>query len=219
MENRVPPRSEQWRSLSAVGSVVICVAISLCLLVQPDWLAPVVLIPTWCWLIPGFALAMSADWWNHKLRFIAVLALWGVFIVLFVEEARSLIRFKSWPTVERQASREGSRTIRVVSLNCNVAQLRSAEEVVAWNPDVVLLQESPGSVSLGRLSQKLFGADGAFLYGGDVSILTNGQIQPKFSNRASHFVHAEVELPSGFRTDVISLRLAPPVFRLDFWMP
>jgi len=88
---------------------------------------------------------------------------------------------------------------------------------MAWNPDVVLLQESPGSESLERLSQKLFGDDGVFLYGGDVSILAKGKIQSKFANRASHFVHAEVELPNGLITDVVSLRLAAPVSRLDFW--
>jgi hypothetical protein len=32
---------------------------------------------------------------------------------------------------------------------------------------------------------------------------------------ATHFVHTSVKLLSGFEADVISVRLNPPVFRLD----
>jgi hypothetical protein len=129
------------------------------------------------------------------------------------------MRIQSWPTAEWQAARERGRGIRIVSLNCGVGQSRSVEEVGSWKPDIVLLQESPGSERLEHLSKTLFGADGTFLHGGDVSLLTHGQIRPKFLNRASHFVHAEIELPTGLKTYVISVRLAPPVFRLDFWTP
>ncbi len=219
MDDRVPPKTQRWRDFAIAGSVLLCFGISSCQLIQPDWLTPLILVPTWCWLIVGLMLAVCGYRRNHRLRFIAVLALWGLFIALFVEEAYSLVRRRSWPTAEWQAAREHGRGIRVVSLNCEMGQSRSVEEVARWNPDIVLLQESPSSEQLEHLSRALFGADGAFLHGGDVSILANGPIQSKFSNRASHFVHAELELSSGLMVDVMSVRLAPPVSRLDFWMP
>jgi hypothetical protein len=108
----------------------------------------------------------------------------------------------------------------VVSPNCFVTNARAAAaEVAAYEPDIVLLQESPSREHLDRLARNLFGADGAFLWGGDTAILARGQIAPRRVDGTLHFVHAAVTLTSGFQAEVISLRLHPPVFRLDFWTP
>jgi len=206
------------RTLSIVGSIVICVAVSLCRLFQPDWLAAVILVPAWFWLFPGLSLALHGFRRKHKRVFVAALVMWGVFALLFVEEARSLVRTPIMSTTEWQAVRESGHGLRVVSLNCNVGRSRSVEEVSAWQPDIVVLQESPGSEQLNVLVKSLFGEGGDSLHGGDVSILTRGKITTKFANPKSHFVHAEIQLPTGELVDVLSVRLAPPVPRLDFWM-
>jgi vancomycin resistance protein VanJ len=213
------PKLRNLRALSIVGSIVICGVVSLCRIFQPDWLAPVILVPAWCWLILGLMLALLGFRREHKRLFVAALAMWGVFAFLFVEETRSLLRTEVMSTAEWQAVRESGHGLRVVSLNCNVGRTRSAEEVVAWQPDIVLLQESPGSEQLNRLTTTVFGEDGDSLHGGDVSISTRGVIRPKFADPKSHFVHAEVQLPTGVVVDVLSVRLAPPIPRLDFWMP
>ena len=207
------------RVLSIVGSIVICGMVSLCRLFQSDWLAPAILVPTWCWLFPGLSLALFGFLRNQKRLFVAALAIWSVFGFLFVEEVRSLTRTWTMSAADWQTVRETGRGLRVVSFNCNVGQTRSVEEVAAWQPDIVLLQESPGSEQLGKLTASLFGQDGNFLCGGDVSILTHGKIRSTFADPKSHFVHAEIELPSGVLVDVVSVRLAPPVPRVDFWMP
>jgi vancomycin resistance protein VanJ len=186
---------------------------------QPDWLAPVILVPAWCWLFPGLTLALFGCRGNHKRLFVAVMAMWGVFAFLFVEEARSLLRTEAMSTAEWQTVRESGHGLRVVSLNCNVGQTRSAEEVADWQPDIVLLQESPGAEQLNTLTTSLFGDAGDSLHGGDVSILTRGKIRSKFADPESHFVHAEIQLPTSALVDVVSVRLAPPVARIDFWMP
>jgi endonuclease/exonuclease/phosphatase (EEP) superfamily protein YafD len=98
-----------------------------------------------------------------------------------------------------------------------VANPHSVAEVAQFKPDVVLLQESPSREHLKHLAIEVFGNDGTFLWGGDTSILARGRIQPGTVDPSSHFVHATVELPSGVELDVISARLHPPVFRLDFW--
>jgi hypothetical protein len=100
-----------------------------------------------------------------------------------------------------------------------VADRRAVAEVTAWEPDIVLLQESPRREQLVDLLQNLYGAEGTFLWGGDTAILARGTIHPRRVDRSSHFVHALVELPTGLTVNVVSVRLNPPVFRLDFWMP
>jgi endonuclease/exonuclease/phosphatase (EEP) superfamily protein YafD len=147
---------------------------------------------------------------------ILVLTLWLVYAALFVEETHSLVRGAIGPTRERQAPRDGRQTIRIVSLNC-AGSPRAAAEVAEHNPDIVLLQESPGRDDLASLSRDLFGGRGTFLWGGDASALARGKLTPRSAELASHFVHAEVKLPSGLQVDIVSVRLSAPVSRLDFW--
>lgn len=205
-------------AIAVVASVLLFVAVLLCYCSQPDWLAPIALVPPWCWLIPGAALALFGRS-RRRHHIAAVLTLWAAFIMLFCDEPRSLLSFKSWPTTKWLAARKHGRGIRVISLNCNVGQSKSVQEVAVWKPDIVLLQESPGDDELGHLSRALFGADGIHLYGGDVSILARSKLQPKLASDRSYFIHAEIDLPTGGRANIVSLRLAPPVERLDFWNP
>jgi vancomycin resistance protein VanJ len=184
-----------------------------------DWLAAVTLVPAWCWLLPAFVMTVYGFRRAHKRRCLAVAILWVLFSAIFVEEAQSLIRIGRRPTAEWETARERGQAIRVVSLNCNVANHRSAAEIANAEPDIVLLQESPSREHLQHLARELFGDDGRFLWGGDTSILARGQIRPVTLDTSSHFLHATVELPTGITVDVISVRLNPPVFRLDFWAP
>jgi endonuclease/exonuclease/phosphatase (EEP) superfamily protein YafD len=218
-DDQLSARSQKIRRMSVVGSVLLLVVVSLCFVIQPDWLAPVILVPAWCWLISGLMLACFGFCRGNKRWSIAVLALWAVFTWQFVEEARSLSRFRNLSPVEWQTVRERGHGIRIVSLNCNVGKTRCVEDVAAWEPDVVLLQESPGHEQLQKLTELLFGSDGTFLYRGDVSILVRGKLTPQLSDLGSHFVHAEVELPTAAVLDVVSVRLSPPVPRFDFWLP
>ena len=170
------------RQTASIGSVVMLVAVSLCLVTQPGWLAPVILVPTWCWLVCGVMLACCGLHTDRKQWFVGLLLAWAAFAWLFVEEVHSLIRRESVSSSEWLAARESGRGIRIVSLNCNVGQSRCVEEVVAWKPDVVLLQESPSKEQLPGLVELLFGQDGSCLYGGDVSILARGKLTRRFSD-------------------------------------
>ena len=218
-DNDDRPSLTRRRRFALVASAVSCAAIALCYWRQPDWLAPVTLVPAWCWLVPVLILTGPCFTRRHRRWCLLVLTPWIGFAGLFVEDARTVLRLGSSPTAAWQAARERGHAVRVVSLNCFLANARAAAEVAAYEPDIVLLQESPSREHLESLSRDLFGAEGAFLWGGDTAILTRGQLAPRRVDSTSHFVHAAVTLPSGFQTDVISARLNPPVFRLDFWMP
>ncbi len=200
-------------------SATCCVAVSVCYWLQPDWLAAVTLVPAWCWLMPALALTVYGTTRTHKRLCILVVILWVGYTACFVEEVHSLVRTGSRNTAEWNAARERGQAIRVVSLNCFVANPHSVAEVAEFEPDIVLLQESPGREHLQHLAVEVFGDDGTFLWGGDTSLLVSRRIQPGTVDPTSHFVHATVELPSGVEMDVISVRLNPPVFRFDFYDP
>jgi hypothetical protein len=165
-------------------------------------------------VLAGFGLTRG-----HKAWGLVALATWFAFTILLVDEGHSLVRLGNPSRDAWQEAREQGHAVRVVTLNCLAGNARAAAEVFAYEPDIVLLQESPSRDHLAELSQQFFGADGAFLWGGDTSILARGILLPQHRDGTSHFVHAVVELPTGFRAHVMSVRLSPPVFRLDFWQP
>lgn len=220
MENGVRPRPSRRRKAVLALSALLCAAIAACYLLQPDWLAPVTLAPAWFWVVLGIVPAVLGFRRGQRLWPAVVLVLWIAFAAVFVEEARSLVRgvLGGDPADEWKAARPQGRAVRVVSLNC-YGDARSAREVAEFEPDIVLLQESPGEQQLDMLARELFGESGSVLSSGDTSIVARGRIRPRVAGAGSHFTFASVELGAGATADVVSLRLNPPVFRVDFWMP
>ena len=76
-------------------------------------------------------------------------------MIVFVEEPRSLCRSvlfcKGWGTITKKEN-----AIRVISLNCAGGNLKAAEEVIRYKPDIVLLQESPTFQSRPNLDKYAF---------------------------------------------------------------
>lgn len=194
-----------YLSLALGGGITVLHAI------QSDWLAPVTMIPPWMWLVPAGILAFIARHLLTRRLIIVTLLIWVAFVILFAEEACSLVRFDTLP--ERQQA--GSIT-RVATLNCNLSSTDAALELTEYSPDIVLLQESPSANQLTRLAVELLGEDAEFVTTGDTSILSKGKLQRISADPASHFCHAVVTLSDGQQADVVSLRLSPPVFDIDF---
>jgi endonuclease/exonuclease/phosphatase (EEP) superfamily protein YafD len=196
--------------------------VAACYILQPDWLAPVTLVPAWCWcalgvlMIGGGLVRRGGRRWSA-----AVLLLWVAFAVAFVEEGRSLARrfaFGGAHQAAFQSARPRGRAVRVVSLNCD-GNARSVAEVKDVAADIVLLQESPPLEQLEVLSRDLFGDAGSAISAGDTSMIVHGQIEPHNVDRRLPFLHATVELTTGLKVEVLSVRLNPPVSRLDFYRP
>ena len=122
--------------------------------------------------------------------------------------------------VVKSVSTDGTRerlAFRIVTLNCNMGSKKAAIEPKELSPDIVFFQESPGSNDIKQIAAEFYGDQAGWVYGGDTSMIANGSVKPIHTDRGSHFVHAVVTLSSGFQLDAVSLRLAAPVFRLDFY--
>lgn len=181
---------------------------------RPDPLAALTLVPAWCWLAAGVASAFVV--WRLEFRRQAawLLAIWVCFAVGWVEETRSLSR--SIASKLRPKEIETVRGLRIVSLNC-AGMARCIDDLRRVKPDVVLLQEAPGDDELARIARELYGDTGGCLAGGDTAILARGGVAPVFVDRQAHYVAAQVTLAAGPVLTCVSLRLSPPVARLDFW--
>lgn len=181
---------------------------------RPDVLAALTLIPAWCWFVGGL-LATTLAWQARNRRFACGLALlWFAFAIGWVEDLHSIVRVV---TIRSDSEvNPGKRPLRIVSLNCANDE-QCIFDLQRVNPDVVLLQEAPGDDGLAKMTARLFGDEGRFLAGGDTAILARATIQRKFVDRSAPFVTGTVLFDDGRTFSCVSLRLAPPPSRLDFW--
>jgi endonuclease/exonuclease/phosphatase (EEP) superfamily protein YafD len=221
-------------------SVALWAGVSFCYGLRPDACAAVTIFPTWAWAALGLLLAALGVRRKSKRPAALVAVLWVVSLLIMAEEPVSLARaaFGQAPSSELRAPREsgslqhGARRtelgaaneaslLRVVSLNCAGGNFEAAAEVARFEPDLVLLQESPSRQEVERLGRQLFHrADGA-LWGVDASILARGHLTAAATPPALRItcVQAHVQLASGLETDVVSLRLIPALVRTDLWSP
>jgi endonuclease/exonuclease/phosphatase (EEP) superfamily protein YafD len=221
LRNRTFSRTSLWFQILVVGgSTLLCLVATAVFWLQPDSCAAVLVLPRWLWMLPGLFLAALGCTRRSKLPALAGAVLWLIYGLVFVEETRPLTRWRRWPSTEWHAARTHGTAIRVVSLNC-AGDEKAAAEAGGYQPDLVLLQESPVRPKLKEMAPNLVGADASAICGVDVSIIARGRLTPipvpaPFNN---HFAHARVRFASGSEAEVFVVRLPPYEIRIDLWSP
>jgi hypothetical protein len=207
--------------ISLVFSIGLLIFLASAYFSQADSLAAVTFFPAWFWLVPGLILAGAGFRCKNKKYGLMVCGLWVLFLFTFAGEFRSCLScWKRWPVKKWVEERREERAIRVVSLNCAGKPL-AMEEVEAYDPDIVLLQESPGRKTIEAFAKKLFGETAGVMWDIDTSILARGNIFPKsiIGERRRSGIWAEIKLANEFRVEVFSIRFIPPIVRMDLWSP
>lgn len=198
-------------------SALLCLAVAVCYHLRPDSCAAVTIWPVWVWAAPGlFLVALAAN--RHRKRVLtAVVILWLAYLGAFAEEPRSLLRRHGWPASDWEAARRRGRALRVVSLNCAGGDPEAAAEVLTYDPDIVLLQESPTRSHVRQLAQRLFGREAGLLWRLDTAIISRGEVRPLATGGLQLLAAAHVHLASGIAADVISVHLFSPVLDSQLW--
>jgi vancomycin resistance protein VanJ len=208
------------RSLLA-ASALLCVTATTVHLWRSDATVALALLPPWLWLGPGAVLCALG--WTRRDRpwAVATLGAWIAFVLVCAEDVRSLARPCRAESPQWSEARRRGEAIRVLSLNCNGGNTNAAAEVVAHDPDLVLLQESPRRPFVESLARSLFGDDVGVLWSAEASILARGAIEesPPPATDRTRVVRARVRLRSGIELEAINVRLSPFAVRLDLWRP
>jgi vancomycin resistance protein VanJ len=206
--------------LLAAASLAFGVAVWVAYATRADVVAAVTVCPPWAWAIPGLGIAwLAAICRAGRQLFGLTIIAWAAYLVATADAPAAL--FRSAPaSVDNVRLLEGpSRwNVRIVSLNCNIGNVRVAREVKLWRPQIVLLQESPNAVAIEQLARELFGDEGAVVRGGDATMIVHGEVTSEEPPTA-HSVAARVRLKNGAELAVVSLRLEPALVRFDFWSP
>ena len=216
-----PGWSRRVRFTTTGLSVLVCLALSVCYAGRFDACAAVTVFPVWAWLVPGLAVAALGFGRGGNRAAAAAIAGWLVFLLAFAEEPWSLLGSLTPSGFDPQTAEKRVEALRVVSLNCNVGDVRAAGEVARYRPDVVLLQESPGRGDVEALAKALFGAEAGVVDGVDASMIVRGRVAPADLTpvQRSYFVQARVRFASGSEVEILGARLIPAVFRFDLWSP
>lgn len=215
----VPRRRLPRQRTFLIFSTILCLAVAHVYWHQPDTLAALTLVPAWCWLVPAYVLLRYGMNRTHRVWSWLTLLLWAAFFAVFVDEIPSLWRgFTSTATTQRPAF-DRPQAIRIATANCSQGTAESAARAFAFQPAILLLQESPGEQALSELVTQYFGEAGSMLHGQDTSILAKGRITAHEVPRNVNCHMAIVELTDGPTLLVVCLRLTPPPARIDFWSP
>ncbi len=178
-----------------------------------DKMAALTVFPFWAWGLLGMGMAGFA-WWLTKQRLaLAVAGLWLATILIFADETRMLLR--SWKEQPEPgmpaAAADGSRVRRVISLNCKGGQWNpgSVDEVLKWEPDVVLFQESADRTVLDRAAQQLYGgkpgehSESTW----ECGIITRGQILRSGTHNVQGNLSVTIQFDDGTYLEVASVHL------------
>lgn len=190
-------------------SLLLFVFLSLCYVKQYDACVAVTVYPSWCWFLCGFFLALVILRTSSKRAALLTLGLWLLFLISFADTPLSLVRGSN-------ASVQSPARLRVISLNCS-GSTRSLRALKQSQPDLILIQESPGVENLKTIAAELFGAEGTLFSGVDTALIARGKIERIAST--GYYVIGKVRLSTGQEVGVVSLRLSPPPFRFDLWNP
>ena len=170
---------------------------------RPDWAQALHWWPMAVWTPVVFMPFLTLRFRRLVRPFAASLAVW-VLALHVVREPSGLVLLPHG----------AKRGLRVVSLNCAAGSFAAAGEAFGQGADLVLLQEVASR-------KEFIGAGEAAGYpyvswSVDDAVFSRSPIASPTS--ATDFAAGTVEL-GGKKVRAVALRLAPPVFRLDWWSP
>ena len=216
----MPRKISEWTGKGAlILSGLLLISLSCCYLFKPDFFAVITFYPAWTWTISGLFLAALGLLANKRVSLIAMLV-WLVFVAMFSEEPRSLCRSvlfcKGWGTITKKQN-----AIRVISLNCAGGNLKAAEEVIRYKPDIVLLQEAPTRKDVEGLARDLFKDNGTVIWNIDTAVIVRGHASQNISPHKTNMfmTQTHVRLMSGIEASVISVHLFPPTIDMNLFSP
>jgi endonuclease/exonuclease/phosphatase family metal-dependent hydrolase len=159
-----------------------------------------------------------ADHQNHcgGRSVIILLAIWIIFLLVFAEEPWSLLHSSRASSAAFDTARQRGGVLRVVSLNCRNGNVAAAEEVQQYDPDIVLLQETPRPREVKALAKELYGDEAGTACGRDASLIVHGAILDSPRPESTHYVQARVLMHNGLELEAVSVHLLSPVTKHGF---
>lgn len=189
-----------------------------CFTWQPDRFAAFTVLPIWLWGACGLLLACVAFFVLRAAGSWVMIAVWAITLLVSADEARVFAHFrKSAPRPGPAAPYDGKPVIRVITLNCAIFACGDpAQDLAAWEPDIVLLQDAyPSQVQ--QIAKALYGGRGDFRAHTTNGIVSRWKIQREVSIPTHRDQLVTITLPDGSAVEVVNVHLASAATDLRFW--
>jgi endonuclease/exonuclease/phosphatase (EEP) superfamily protein YafD len=186
---------------------------------QPDSLAAFTVVPLWIWGLLGLTLSSAAMLMLRAPLSLIVSIIWIITILLGADETKVLANLgKATPTKNVVASAQGQPAIRVLTLNCkNYTLGNPSADILAWNADIILLQEIHPYFVKG-ICEKAFGGNGHYRVHDTSGIISRWPITR--DGRIAHYRDHQVTvgLPDGSSIEVVNVHLSTAATDARLWL-
>ena len=103
---------------------------------QPDYFAIIYFFPFWIWIIPTLIYSIIFLY-KYKLQSIILISISLIYLGFFNwYELKNIYK-------EITNNKSNSFDLKVISLNCSLGNINAFKETLNYNPDIILLQETP----------------------------------------------------------------------------
>jgi endonuclease/exonuclease/phosphatase (EEP) superfamily protein YafD len=203
----------------AILAGAFCLLVAACYALRPPAMVAATIFPVWSWLLPGLALVVLSYSRKHWRRTLLLVGAWMAVMLIFAEEPWALVtRFRQWPDAAWYQAKARGDGLRVVSANCAGGNADVVREALAYEPDVLLLQESPTEPALAEAVAEHLNY--RFFWGPDCSIAVHGEarrVAPPMGRRTAVTI---VDADIGRHTiRVIDTHVLLPYCGTDLWRP
>ncbi|MEP4076460.1 endonuclease/exonuclease/phosphatase family protein [Haloferula sp.] len=189
---------------------------------QPDQLAAFTVMPIWVWGGLGLLLSSSAFYFLRAPLSLIVTGIWALTVLLGADEARVIANLGTpAPQPGTPTMVDGIRPIRVVTLNTSLFRFGDpSDDIAAWEPDIVLLQEAT-AYHVKKIADRLYGGHGDYRAFAQNGVATRWSISREVRNpdrKFTYFNHnVTVELPDSRSIEVVNLHLSSAATDLRLW--
>ncbi len=187
----VSRRSKLLRfGLPALGGVLLLVIIAL-KINQWDQLAPLSLIPIWCWTLVGLACSLIGFLLGSKRWSLFVCIAWVAVGVGLASETTGILRSLFRSTPEITVSED---TLRLLNVNC-AGKIDVVATALERDPDVLFLQQSPQKEELEAWFRKSpYAEDYRMTISRRVGMLSKGKVIASIPDPKHPVIHTRVEV-------------------------
>ena len=196
-------------------------AVCACYLRRWDKMAAITVFPFWAWGLVGAAMAGIAFLAGRRRLSASVACLWLATILVGSDETRPVLRFYAEkPQPGAPAAVGKVKPLRLVTLNCRAGMWRpdALRDIEPWQPDIVLLQESPVPLELQKFTARLYGeGSGSWAGGSNCGIVARGRILDTLTGYQPYSILGTVETSPGKFLEVACVHLQGAETDVKLW--
>jgi endonuclease/exonuclease/phosphatase (EEP) superfamily protein YafD len=189
-----------------------------CYSTQPDVCAAFTVMPIWLWGAVGLLLSAGAFYFMRAPLSLILTGIWVLTLLIGSDEARALGHIgRTAPEPGPAKPFKSQKVVRVLTINTgNFFFGDPTDEIIAWDPDIVFLQQT-NPAHTARIASRLYQGKGEFRTQMFNGVITRWKIRREDRNPVIRSQQLELETPEGDNVQVVNIHLATAATDLRLW--